>query len=110
MDSEVKLDSARQDAPAGPDTHSSRDQPSGLKGALTPAHSAVGPTGGLFEKTVELLQRFEDTPGDSFKERCASMPAKLLPQFVANARAYASTALRARPAPDVSCLAPVSHT
>ncbi|WIA11556.1 hypothetical protein OEZ85_011665 [Tetradesmus obliquus] len=69
MDSEIKPDSARQDAPAGPDTHSSRDQPSGLKGALTPAHSAVGPTGGLFEKTVELLQRFEDTPGDSFKER-----------------------------------------
>jgi hypothetical protein len=73
MGSEISPDSARQQAPAGPDATSSsssgKDIPSGLKGALTPAHSAVGPTGGLFEKTVELLQRFENTPGDSFKER-----------------------------------------
>jgi hypothetical protein len=72
MGPELSPDRAREHAPAGSDTANSssgQPTPSGLKGALTPAHSAVGPTGGLFEKTVELLKRFEDTPGDSFNER-----------------------------------------
>jgi hypothetical protein len=61
-------EATRTQVPAGPDASSS-SKPSGIKGALTPAHSAIGPTGGLFEKTLELLQRFEDTPGSTFKER-----------------------------------------
>ncbi|KAF6265009.1 hypothetical protein COO60DRAFT_1694780 [Scenedesmus sp. NREL 46B-D3] len=69
MEGESSTDRTRQEAPAGPDTSSSSGRPSGLKGALTPAHSAIGPTGGLYEKAVELLQRFEDTPGSTFKER-----------------------------------------
>jgi hypothetical protein len=36
---------------------------------VRPSHSAGGPTAGLVAKTQELLQRFRDTPGDSFTER-----------------------------------------
>jgi hypothetical protein len=69
MEADRDTDRTRGHAPAGPDASGSSSKPSGIKGALTPAHSAIGPTGGLFEKTLELLQRFEDMPGNSFKER-----------------------------------------
>jgi hypothetical protein len=45
-----------------------------LSQLVRPSHSSGGPTAGLVAKTQELLQRFGDTPGDSFKERWAVPP------------------------------------
>lgn len=41
--------------------------------AVRPAHSSGGPTAGLVAKTKDLYQRFQDTPGDTFKERWVTM-------------------------------------
>lgn len=40
---------------------------------IRPAHSEGGPTAGLVAKTQELLQRFKDTPGDTFNDRCVGL-------------------------------------
>jgi hypothetical protein len=52
---------AAADAPAGD---------SKMSQLIRPAHSEGGPTAGLVAKTQELLQRFRDTPGDTFNDRC----------------------------------------
>lgn len=80
-----KKDSAsRGDAPAGPYSGSGISKDASGQGSnlqqsfkragevIGPAHSSGGPAGGLLGKVQELGQRFNDTPGNTFKQRCGT--------------------------------------